>query len=428
MPDTPEKSWSEPLSTHQATIESPPDWQHISTDRFSQQQLKATLLQQVTELTTCNQPSLKALNASFVAKVINSNALSQTELKPLLEQVFEAQLAIYRQADISPRLRKRQFIQQSGLVLSPDYCVNTLKDTLRVGQFLKAINAAIASKLQQQSSVTIAYPACGPFAPLLIPLLSYYRERAIYSSEQLKISLIDIQPGAVQSLNALITAHNISEFIQQVACEDACTFRSDNLFDIIIVEAMQHGFSREAHLRITEHFATLLQHDGLLIPEQIIIEAWLTNAQQEYVEQWQASTAKPHQSSRTYIGEVMTINRSLATTMAPTVVDSHTQLLPCNCLQIPPLISEKPQTVILSSRLRLFQDLWLNEYESGITHPLPDLNICVNFTPKDAEPGDVLIKSGEHLKFYYCLNGLPGFFAAKDENLSIAEAAPCLHQ
>lgn len=419
MPYIPEQSWSENLATENPQTDIPPNWQAISADPFRQKQLKAALQEHVTKTVASGQPGLTALNAQLVTQILTSHELTKAAIDPLLEQLFCAQLAIYQQADISPDFRKRQFIHQSGLVLSPDYCVNTLKDTLRVGQFIKAIHAAITTRLKDQNSIHIAYPACGPFAPLLVPLLSYYQQQAIYSSAQIRVTLIDIQPGAVQALAALIKAHNISNFIERLSREDAVHFNTDDLFDIVIIEAMQHGFSREAHLRIAEHCAKLLKNDGQLIPEKIIIEAWLTHAQAEYVEQWEGGDARPENTlARTFLGEVLCIDRDLAEHMTPSIVDSHTQLLPCNRLRVPDFHCEHPQTLILSSRMHLADDFWLNEYESGITHPLPDLNICVNFIPKVAEPGDVLVNSGDYLKFYYCLNGLPGFFATKDATAS----------
>lgn len=139
MSDTPEQSRNVYLSNQQTTTQPLPDWQRISTNSLQQQQLKATLIQHVSPVAACEKTGLKACNTQFVSKLLNSSTLLRSEIEPLLEKLFEAQLAIYRQADISPNLRKRQYIQQSGLVLSPDYCVNTLKDTLRVGLFLKAI-------------------------------------------------------------------------------------------------------------------------------------------------------------------------------------------------------------------------------------------------------------------------------------------------
>lgn len=417
MPFTFEQTRREP-ATKPSTTQTTPDWQSISVDALQQQQLKAALQQHVTATPTSAQNhSITQTNYQFIDALLAKPLIERRTLAPLLERLFDEQMRIYAQADIPTSLRKRQYINQSGLVISPDHCVTTLKDTLRVGTFIKGIDTAIRCQLQRQDSLTIAYPACGPFAPLLLPLLSYYHRQNLFSPQQLRITLIDIQEGATASLQALIHAHGISEYIDAVSCEDACLFKTEQPFDMVIIEAMQHGFSREGHLRIAEHFSALLKEDGIFIPKSIVVQAWLNNAQREYVEQWQAQNPPADiRDERIFLGDVLVIDKDLARKMQPTVVDSHTQLLPCNRLQVPVFDRDCAQTLLLSSRICVFDEYWLNEYESGITHPLPDLNICVDFTPKVPEAGDVLVNSGDFLQFFYCLNGLPGFFAIKDES------------
>ena len=59
----------------------------------------------------------------------------------------------------------------------------------------------------------------------------------------------------------------------------------------------------------------------------------------------------------------------------------------------------------------MYENEKIYEYDSGITHPLPEQQVCINFTPSESRDGDLLVKSGDDIKFYYRLNGLPGFLA-----------------
>ncbi len=64
----------------------------------------------------------------------------------------------------------------------------------------------------------------------------------------LKITLIDIQPGAVKVLNRLIELMGIAEHVHQVFCMDVMEYHPDHSIDILIIEAMHHGLTREGHL------------------------------------------------------------------------------------------------------------------------------------------------------------------------------------
>ena len=91
-------------------------------------------------------------------------------------------------------------------------------------------------------------------------------------------------------------------------------------------------------------------------------------------------------------------------------LDADTALIECNTLDIP-LIERNAdkQILLICTRINTYGEEYIGEYDSGITHPLPDMNVCINFEPIETRSGDLLVKSGDKLKFYYRLNGLPGF-------------------
>ena len=392
-----------------------PDWGKIHIDSNLQQAFKASLQQHVSTVTHKEAPtSLVQVNADFVATIL-APEIDQTAAIEQLEQLFNQQKNLYHNIDIATELRKRQYINKTGLVMSPDHCITTLRDYQRVSRFIQGVHCAINERLKNQSSISIAYPACGPFAPLLMPLLSYYQEREKFTPDQLKITLIDIQEGATQTLKMLVKAHNIESYIDAILCQDACDHQAKEHYDLVVLEAMQHGFSREGHLRLARHYSHQLKSNGILIPQKIVLNAALNNAQLEYVDQWKNSEnshKKNARQARVLLGEILTVEQDFLRTVEPIVLDNHTELVKCNTLCIPAMPKHSEQKMlIITSRINIWGDLWLEEYESGITHPLPDQNICINFTPNSPQPGDVLANSGDDLTFYYCVNGLPGFFA-----------------
>ncbi|AWB67167.1 hypothetical protein C2869_12295 [Saccharobesus litoralis] len=369
-----------------------------------------------TQLATLSSTALDAVD-----EILNCTQLDRTVLHDKLSQLFHQQKAIYHEIDLAPALRKHQYIAESGLILSPDNCITTQLDDLRVRAYIRAIDQAIKSLAKkQQEAIHLVYPACGPFAPLVLPLLSYYLQREMYTPQQLSVTLIDVQPGAVQTLETVAVKFGVNKFIKQILCIDALTYQPKNeKVDIVVLEAMQHGFSREGQFTIAKHFAGLLQPSGILLPEEVIINAALNDPNREYIAQWQDAEQVSNDkrdskiiAERIALGEVARINRHTLSHCELVDIDQFNTLIKFGKVTIPELAGDSSERVLLMcSEVRVFDQEWIREYDSGITHPLPDQQVCVNFTPNDSRPGDLLVKSGETLQFFYRMNGLPGFMA-----------------
>lgn len=240
------------------------------------QQLNSTLHNQIasTEENKFEHPPTKQKDdlstclVKTVTEILQAGDSNIALIEVHLNELFERLNLLYQHADIDPALRKRQFIARHGLVMSPDHCTTTQKDTRRVTAFIRGAHQAIGElKNKNSACLHLVYPACGPFAPLLLPLIAYYRETGIYRENDLRITLIDMQAGAVESLQVLVNEMGISEYIHEINCQDACEYQPVIPVDIVILEAMQHGFSREGHLPIAQHFAALMSADGIFYPK-----------------------------------------------------------------------------------------------------------------------------------------------------------------
>ncbi len=385
------------------------------------QQLSPNLPSQQTQSNDDVERSDKTLMSCAVDAIdelLTNPYFEREQVHSKLSELFHQQKRIYLETPIEEELRKRQFITHCGLVMSPDNCITTQLDDIRVRAFVRGIHAALQQKINtENSNIHVVYPACGPFAPLLMPLIGFYKHHQIFSATQLQITLIDMQPGAVQSLSALIEEMDISEYIQDVLCMDATQYdNGTNTIDLVILEAMQHGFSREGQLSIARHFSKQLNVNGSFIPQKIIVSAHLTNLQQEFGDQWcdsefvSESDMKINMAQdRIVLGDILTVTAEKLRNMKEVVLDESTTLIECGTVQIPFLSENEEKSIILSTKVQTWDNEWIGEYDSGITHPLPDQNICINFKPKEDKPGDLLLKSGDGLKFYYRMNGLPGF-------------------
>lgn len=356
---------------------------------------------------------------NVVDEILNSALLNRDSLQLKLDNLFDYQKNIFEQADIPSGLRTRQYITSCGLVMSPADCITTQKDVLRVNAYIKAIDQAIKNLRRTfEGQLHIVYPACGPFAPLLLPLIAYYHQQDLYDESELCVSLIDMQQGAAISLEYLIQELDISQYINGIYCQDATGFISELPIHMVVLEAMQHGFSREGHFSIARYFANTMEKDGVLIPEEVSVRAVLAIGQEEFNEQWEVSgkiveeqhMLQEYIDKRIELGEVLRLNLTSLRSLTEMKLDADTALIECNTLDIPQIEKNaSKQILLLCTRINTYGEEYIGEYDSGITHPLPDMNICINFEPKETRSGDLLLKSGDQLKFYYRLNGLPGF-------------------
>lgn len=392
-------------------------------------QLAPSLPVQVEQSSVTSSPSqqqslISTANAA-ISEILKNAPFERALLHDKLSELFYQQKAIYQAADIDPALRKLQFITHCGLIMSPDNCITTQLDDLRVRAFVRGIDQAITDKLtdksdSEQRPLHIVYPACGPFAPLLMPLLSHYKSQHKYTAQQLQVTLIDLQQGAVESLAELVEAMDVGGYIHDIQCLDAISWQPDLMgVDIVVLEAMQHGLSREAQFGIARHFARLLGPKGCLVPQKITVTAALNRSQREFVEQWQGakylSSAEMNQTikaERTVLGEIFSLTAQSLLELPERILDENTTLIECGKVSIPTLPQNNDeQTLLLCSQIQVYGDEYLDEYDSGITHPLPDQQVCINFSPREDRPGDLLLKSGDGIQFFYRMNGLPGFLA-----------------
>ncbi|WP_045826325.1 class I SAM-dependent methyltransferase [Teredinibacter turnerae] len=337
-----------------------------------------------------------------------------------LAAIFPSLYKLYAAADIPRNMRTRRFINKGGLVISPDHCVNTIKDAKRVYCFIKGVHQQISHMASDGHPVRIAYPACGPFAPFVLPLLAYYS--AIPNAPSCTFTFIDIQPGAIHALKFLLTTLGMSRLVEDTVCMDALEYTPTQPFDIVVLEAMQHGFSREAHLQLAMRFARYLTPDGVLLPKKIVVGASLVNAQTEFIDQWHSETGnrflrtqpKTAQAQRLFLGQLLTLDIEQIRRWNNAADPATDEPIPCGTVTLPTLpASPRPYTLIIHSTVSVCDGLDIAEYESGITHPLPDPQVCINYQPNSPEPGDLIVNSGDILQFYYCHVGIPGFLPVK---------------
>ncbi|NOU52350.1 hypothetical protein HG263_17655 [Pseudoalteromonas sp. JBTF-M23] len=345
-----------------------------------------------------------------------ANTQTHEQLVDYFADFSQSLIELYQSLELTEQETTHSYVNATGLVMAVKDAVSTVNDIYRVKAFIRALkNTLDDAESQSSQPLHLVYPACGPFAPLVLPLLCYVKKHNTYQ-RPLKVTLIDIQPGAQKVLNRVVGSLGLEHSVE-VLCMDVMDYQPSQPIDILVIEAMQHGLSKEGHLSFMRHLAQFLAKDAYLLPKEIVIEAILAVPQREFVEQWHEQ-ARSHSSfinakikaERINLGPIFTLNLDTLKQMAIMPLGNGYDLIEAGQVSIPHNVDDMSKRILLlSANLHVDEQEQVAQYDSGITHPLADMSVCIDFKPKASEPDDLLVKGGDKLKFYYKLCGMPGF-------------------
>ncbi|ELE6598120.1 hypothetical protein RMQ50_001351 [Vibrio alginolyticus] len=380
-------------------------------------QLEAMLQNQLS--TAERRRQLKESFAAAVELVLKETKVEHRTLVQAFQTMYGNACQSLSLAKLTQEELTRQYISTSGLVMSPLNCKHTIKDVYRIKGFACGINKAIQHMLANKSQVKVLYPACGPFAPLLLPLLAHYKQSDRINAEQLQVTLVDIHPGAIKALNQLIADLDIADYIEALVEEDATQFSPTQTFDLLILEAMQHGFSREGFLSIAKHLVQYLHIQGEMIPNQVSVRAMMVIGETEFNQQWEkaeyahSNHCQPEAiDDRIDLGEILNVNKAMLLRSEIFELDGGIKMLQGNTIELPKDVPDMAKRILaIYSHIDTYGDAMVGQYDSGITHPKPDMTFYVDAKPKAVEHHYFEAKGGDKVSFYYQLTGLPGFVA-----------------
>ncbi|GMQ49583.1 hypothetical protein [Vibrio sp. 10N] len=369
--------------------------------------------------------ALREAFSEAVAMVLSTEQLVHETVTQLFESMYQHAIASMNHAKINEQMMTQEFLSPTGFVMSPLNCSTTIKDVYRIARFVRGIDSAITRLLEKDEHIRILYPACGPFAPLLLPLISHYKSGNQFSDKSIKITLVDVQPGAILSLQQLVMDLQITEYIEDIVEEDATKYQPNGEFDLLIIEAMQHGFTKEGHWSIARHLVQFLNLGGTLIPNQVSVSAMMVNPETEFNQQWKRADFT-HSSNRSDealddridLGVVLTINQSTLLAAETITLPSGIEVVPGSEVLMPKGIADMSERLLtLYTSVHVHACETLSDYDSGITHPKPDMNFYLDAQPSAAMPEHFVVSGGDCVQFFYQLSGLPGFTMVKQESI-----------
>lgn len=182
---------------------------------------------------------------------------------------------------------------------------------------------------------------------------------------------------------------------------------------------MQHGFSREGFLSIAKHLVQYLHIQGEMIPNQVSVRAMMVIGETEFNQQWEkaeyahSNHCQPEAiDDRIDLGEILNVNKAMLLRSEIFELDGGIKMLQGNTIELPKDVPDMAKRILaIYSHIDTYGDAMVGQYDSGITHPKPDMTFYVDAKPKAVEHHYFEAKGGDKVSFYYQLTGLPGFVA-----------------
>jgi hypothetical protein len=291
------------------------------------------------------------------------------ELDQAVAQLYEIFL------QIAGDITSAETLLPEGKALSAQDAARCVLDVTRTTQFLSGVYSALqkAQILFPNQRLEVVYAGCGPFAPLIVPLIKRF------DPLQIGLTLVDIHEESLKSVANIFKLIDAEQYVNSYRQADATTYPHDAEIHVLIIEVMQRALTAEPQVAVTLNLAKQLHERGILVPEEITVELFAVDLAREF-------TDLP--KTRLKLGIVLQLSKSSSFTISPDnsflagVVDTS--------------VVGSGLTLSLFTKLQIFEEIKLDHYESGITfpHPLHDLVPSV---------------TSNQLELIYQLGSSPGF-------------------
>ncbi|MFD2231210.1 hypothetical protein [Alkalimarinus sediminis] len=261
---------------------------------------------------------------------------------------------------------------ENGVAINPQAAAYCIKDYQRSIAFIRGVNAAIkeAKNKFPSTRINILYAGCGPFATLLMPLLVKFKP------DELEVSFLDIHQQSLDSVETLLRAFGLQSYKVNLIQGDACRYQHGNKLHIIVAEVMQKALEQEPQVAATANLAPQLYEQGIFIPEKIEVQLCLAHWEDEKALLRASgsvdSGALERSGMRHSLGELLLLQpSSVNNLMKSALLNPETSVLELKLktFRLPEIDNLEHYDLLMLTRIKVFSDYVLGDYESEITLP-----------------------------------------------------------
>lgn len=241
-----------------------------------------------------------------------------------------------------------------GTALGLNYAAQCLIDYKRTVKFLKAITTAIAEKQEKnpRELIHIFYAGCGPYATFLALIAP------LFTPKEVQFSLLEINKKSIESAKKIINSLELTDYVQEFYLADAVTFKIPNpdTIHILISETLDALLYRECYVPILFNLLPQLNKDIALIPENVVIDLLLI-----------AYSKDNNTFKELNVGDVFNVRETVA------LYDGNPSLpseLPPKKINLKTLDVATYESMLLDTKVHIYNDIWLDRNESSLTLPL----------------------------------------------------------
>jgi len=306
------------------------------------------------------QQSLQKL--TDITNVILGQDLDYMKLKENLDDLSALFLSASK-LNIDAEVNTQHLNLQSGKAIGLKWAAMCIVDLIRTKQFISGVNKAVLDKQKskKEGPVQILYTGTGPFATLVMPLITRF------SSEEIQFTCLEVNPISIQSLKNVIEALNAAPYFRAIYECDASQFQLPDAtsIDIVVIEVLQLALTREPQVAITYNLIPQLPENVTLIPEEISLHIALIDTKKEQEHMFAADLTKEI-DYLTQLAEVFTINKEeiLARNKKANALTFSEKQIQFTKAQL-----ENHTSAVILTEIHVYDSFKLGLKESGLTIP-----------------------------------------------------------
>jgi len=340
------------------------------------------------------------MNLNTISDTILAETSSQDEARDALDAyVLECSEVTDVRPDPSFDAWAEDSLLANGVAINPQAAAHCALDYKRSVVFIRGVYAAINElKLRfPNTPLEILYAGCGPFATLLLPLLGKFMPG------DFRLHLLDFHQRSLDSAKLLLAHFDLCAYDVKTIKHDASNYKHSGKLHLVVAETMQKSLEQEPQFAVTANLAPQLWPAGVFVPQCIEVALCLADLEQERSLVGQAlnnAGSDLERNARRY---------PLATlcTLSPDSAFDQMQLAQEHSNQIGPQLEPTIVTIpvmpelaqleaALFTRIQVFEQYRLKDYESQITLPLK----CYELLP---------LSAGDRYRVNYQLGSYPKF-------------------